>query len=237
MPHILKHHYCQLYAHCAMCVWLAKLTLSLLYYRVKLHQDVVDADLLKPWQVTREKYKQRKKRLGDREKDTLAKLQAFTSALRSKDIPAASAGPPSANSKTIGTATAAQQNAVGTAREVPDAADAEDEPLYNGEVRKDIDHRAYMPAAWRVDDYLKQGDGGVDEDDFARLRAHKLVFAKQAAAGDAMARRDDVDDYVVFDPLLEEKKGKFSKAAQKMQKQQTGWAKRAQGEGAKQVDR
>ena len=28
-------------------------------------------------------------------------------------------------------------------------------------------------------------------------------------------RRDDVDDYVVFDPLLEEAKGTFSRAAQR----------------------
>ena len=45
-----------------------------------------------------------------------------------------------------------------------------------------------------------------------------------------MARRDDLDDYVVFDPLLEEAKGKFSRAAQKEKKARTtAWAGRGQG--------
>lgn len=39
------------------------------------------------------------------------------------------------------------------------------------QVREDIDHRTYMPAAWRVDDYLNQQD--EDEDDLASLRQHK----------------------------------------------------------------
>jgi peptidyl-prolyl cis-trans isomerase SDCCAG10 len=62
----------------------------------------------------------------------------------------------------------------------------------------------------------------------AELRAHKLAFSR-AAGGDAMARRDDVDDYVVHDPLLERAKGKFSAAAQKERKKQTEWAGRARG--------
>lgn len=44
-----------------------------------------------------------------------------------------------------------------------------------------------------------------------------------------MARRDDLDDYVVFDPLLEKAKGKFSQAAQREKKKQTKWAGRGQG--------
>lgn len=44
-----------------------------------------------------------------------------------------------------------------------------------------------------------------------------------------MARRDDVDDYVVFDPLLEAAKGKFSRAAQREKKKQTNWAGKGQG--------
>jgi peptidyl-prolyl cis-trans isomerase SDCCAG10 len=46
---------------------------------------------------------------------------------------------------------------------------------------------------------------------------------------DPNARRDDVDDYVVIDPLLEAAKGKFSKANQKAKKSQTAWAGKAQG--------
>ena len=44
--------------------------------------QVADADLLKPWQLSREKYKQRKRLVGDREKDTLARLAKFQSVLR-----------------------------------------------------------------------------------------------------------------------------------------------------------
>jgi hypothetical protein len=57
-----------------------------------------------------------------------------------------------------------------------------------------------------------------------------LEFAKAPAAGlDAMARSDNLDDYVVYDPLLESAKGKFSKAAQREKKKQTEWAGRGQG--------
>jgi len=38
-----------------------------------------------------------------------------------------------------------------------------------------------------------------------------------------------LDDYVVFDPLLEEKKGKWSKAEQKQKKKDTAWAGRGVG--------
>lgn len=42
------------------------------------------------------------------------------------------------------------------------------------QVRQDIDHRSYMPAAWRVDEYLNQEE---DEEDFdlASLKKHKWV--------------------------------------------------------------
>ena len=39
---------------------------------------------------------------------------------------------------------------------------------YAGEVAN-VDHKAYMPAAWRADTYLD----GEEEDDLASLRAHK----------------------------------------------------------------
>ncbi len=41
-----------------------------------------------------------------------------------------------------------------------------------------------------------------------------------------MARRDDIDDYVVFDPLLEKAKGRFSKVAQAEKKKSTAWAQK-----------
>ena len=58
----------------------------------------------------------------------------------------------------------------------------------------------------------------------------RLEFSKAVGAGvDAMARSDNLDDYVVHDPLLEAAKGKFSRAAQRDKKRQTQWAGRAQG--------
>ena len=57
---------------------------------------------------------------------------------------------------------------------------------------------------------------------------HRLQFAFSQVK-DPNARRDDVDDYVVIDPLLEAAKGKFSKANQKAKKGQTAWAGRAHG--------
>jgi hypothetical protein len=43
---------------------------------------VENADLLKPWQLAREKYKQQKRLVGDREKSTLARLKRFTATLK-----------------------------------------------------------------------------------------------------------------------------------------------------------
>lgn len=55
----------------------------------------------------------------------------------------------------------------------------------------------------------------------------RLTWSK--APGDAMARRDDLDDYEVYDPLLEAAKGKFSRAAQREKKKQTNWAGKGHG--------
>lgn len=65
---------------------------------------------------------------------------------------------------------------------------------YAGKVRKDIDHNAYKPAAWRVDSYLDESD---EEDIVGSLRSHRLVFSKDAGAVDAMARQEKLDDYKV----------------------------------------
>lgn len=43
------------------------------------------------------------------------------------------------------------------------------------------------------------------------------------------ARSDNVDDYVVLDPLLEAGKAKFNKQQQKARKRGSEWAGRAQG--------
>lgn len=41
------------------------------------------------------------------------------------------------------------------------------------QVRQDIDHRSYMPAAWRVDEYLNQEEEDDEEWDLASLKKHK----------------------------------------------------------------
>lgn len=70
------------------------------------------------------------------------------------------------------------------------------------------------------------GDDDADVG-LSELRSHKLSFAKATGAGlDAMARHESVDDYVVFDPLLEKSKGKFSRAAQAEKKRGKEWAGR-----------
>lgn len=64
---------------------------------------------------------------------------------------------------------------------------------YNGKVAADIDHKAYMPAAWRVDEYLD----GDDDISIADLSKHTLVFARAPNPGDEMARDMDRDDLEV----------------------------------------
>ena len=68
--------------------------------------------------------------------------------------------------------------------------------VYNGQVAKDVDHEALMPAAWRLDRYL---DADVDEDEdisLASLRGHRLTYDKSQQRDD-MARNDDVDNLKV----------------------------------------
>lgn len=72
----------------------------------------------------------------------------------------------------------------------------QDMQAYNGQVAKDIDHEALMPAAWRLDKYL---DADVDADeDFSldALRGHRLKYDK-SRPGDDMARNDNIDNLTV----------------------------------------
>ena len=171
---------------------------------------VQDAELLSGWERKREEYKERKRLGGGREKDTLSKLKNFQSKLAASK-PTAGAAPPTLSSQ--------------------DAGDGKkDEGLhagYDGKVRDDIDHKMDLPAAWRVDSYLDdpRGEDGLEPAGVEFLVAHKLEFAK--GQRDGMARRDDVDDYTVHDPLLEAGKAKFNKAAARQKKKGTAWAGRS----------
>ncbi|GIL90281.1 hypothetical protein Vretimale_16331 [Volvox reticuliferus] len=194
------------------------------YGRVKGAAEVADADLLKPWQLSRERYKARKRAVGDREKETLARLSKFTAALRGGPEPAGPQLPDAAAGGGIGGNQSHDSAAVQS-----QAADV-DMAGYAGKVRSDLDHRSYMPAAWRVDDYLEaaaEEDGaGGHGDSLAALRSHRFEAVKDRK--DAMSRdMDNLDDYVVYDPLLEKGKGKWSMANQKEQKRQNEWAGRA----------
>jgi len=173
-------------------------------------KEVENAELLTTWQLSRARYKQQKRLTGAREKDTLAKLQRFQSKL----------------SSSVTGGQAEQETARSEAEDGEETAEAPSGVAYDGRVREDIDHSSYMPAAWRVDDYLTvEGDdaGG----DLADLRAHKLVFSKIKTGPDEMQRSNNADDYVVHDPLLEKQKEKFSRTSQRNKKLQKEWAGRA----------
>ncbi|KAG2432706.1 hypothetical protein HYH02_006689 [Chlamydomonas schloesseri] len=191
------------------------------YGRVNAKPEVADADLLKPWQLQREKYKARKKAVGNREKDTLARLNKFTAALR---------GAPAADSKREASepprSVSEEPTAAGDKEQA--AAGKEGDKGYAGKIRDDLDHRAYMPAAWRVDSYLdeEEADEEAAGSGLAGLRSHRFEAAKERK--DNMARdMDNLDDYVVYDPLLEKGKGKWSAANQKEKKRANEWAGRA----------
>lgn len=123
------------------------------------HMAVADAELLTDWQRRRKEYQERKRLGGHRQRDTLSKLQKFTQSLHSASARTRAA------------------DASERAGEGPGPSGAAQGSGYSGRVREDLDHAAYMPAAWRVDEYLAPGgpEGGEDssDDDLASLRAHK----------------------------------------------------------------
>lgn len=153
-------------------------------------EEVKDADLLTNSQIQRAKYKRRKQLHGDRENSTLAKLLKFKSSLSTSKQPS----------------TAAPEGPSTPADGIEDEAQAK------------ADERMDVPAAWRIDDYLKDGeDVGLTD-----LTGHRLEF-KGNEKKDEMSRRDDVDDYVVFDPLLEAGKSKFNKKQQEAKRKNREW--------------
>jgi len=100
-----------------------------------------------------------KRKRSSREEDTLAKLERFTSGLRT------------GKKEVSGNAAAAS-----------------------------VGKKQNMPAAWRLDDYLAMKDDGGGLND---LKSH--VFKHQETRNEEMLRKDDIDDYVVLDPLMDSK--------------------------------
>ncbi|KAL4431122.1 hypothetical protein ABPG75_006378 [Micractinium tetrahymenae] len=196
---------------------------------------VADSELLTEWERKRQEYKQRKRLGGSREKETLQRLARFQEQLKAKAKADAAAAAEAAAGEAAGEAEAERRqrgaaDAEGGQQQHKEGQQGgrEGDAGYSGRVREDIDHRAYMPAAWRVDDYLGGEEGEEDDDlDLSSLRQHRLAFAKDNK--DAMSRSDNVDDYVVVDPLLEAGKAKFNKQQQRAKKRGSEWAGRAQG--------
>lgn len=153
-------------------------------------ETVKDADLLTKSQIQRAKLKRRKQLHGNRERDTLSRLEAFKSTFKSL--------------KTV------------APRNLPSSGE-KSEPDEDG-VEQNTETRMDIPTAWRIDDYLHE-EGQVQ---LAELTSHRLEF-KGADKNDDMNRRDDVNDYVVFDPLLEEGKSKFNKKQQEAKRKNRQW--------------
>ena len=197
--------------------------------------QIQDKDLITNWDQRRQEYKERKRLTGHREKDTMSKLATFMQKIGSK-----TAGKSSEKdaSSTVDAKSIKEKPEVGKNGDT--TGKNEEEKVtggYDGKVDDEIDHRAYMPAAWRLDTYLgnpseardnDKADEDDDEDDFSleTLRKHKLSFGGKKEK-DPHARRDDVDDYVVLDPLLEAGKAKFNKQQQREKKRGTEWAGRS----------
>lgn len=62
----------------------------------RLQSRIEDAELLKPWELKRREYKQKKKMTANRDKSTLAAMQAFSKTLAglTQSVPASAPGPP-----------------------------------------------------------------------------------------------------------------------------------------------
>ncbi|GJN18560.1 hypothetical protein PR202_gb05732 [Eleusine coracana subsp. coracana] len=65
-----------------------------------------------------------------------------------------------------------------------------------------------------------------DEEDYTGWHTNKLSFLPDSSK-DGMARKDDPDDYVVVDPLLEKGKQKFNKMQAKLKRREREWAGRS----------
>lgn len=66
----------------------------------------------------------------------------------------------------------------------------------------------------------------TDEEDYTGWHSNRLTFEPDSSK-DGMTRKDDPDDYVVVDPLLEKGKQKFNKMQAKLKRREREWAGRS----------
>ena len=104
-------------------------------------QELPDAELLTKYQRSLARFRAQKLAKGDKEASTLEKLKSFSARLKAEKADAAQAdgAPPAAEP---------QRNDEREAEGVSAGADAG--KGYDGKINNKIDHRTYLPAAWRV---------------------------------------------------------------------------------------
>jgi len=215
--------------------------------------QIQDKELLTTWEQRRQTYKERKRLAGHREKDTMSKLATFMQKISSKHATtseAVNASGTGVSGGDNGKTSLKLERKNEEQRGLEESGDGnggghiksnenqqEGGKGYDGEIDKNIDHKSYMPAAWRLDTYLggnpstagvqagAEGEAADEDLDFSleTLRSHRLQFGVKKEK-DPHARRDDVDDYVVLDPLLEAGKAKFNKQQQREKKRGREWA-------------
>lgn len=106
-------------------------------------QELPDAELLTKYQRSLAHYRAQKLAKGDKEASTLEKIKTFSARLRAEKVDAAQQSGTADDASHAAKPTKAQGDADGEAEAAPGKG-------YDGEVNKKIDHRAYLPAAWRV---------------------------------------------------------------------------------------
>eukprot|EP00892_Ulva_mutabilis_P004873 jgi/Ulvmu1/2758/UM014_0216.1 len=148
-------------------------------------------------------YKKQKLCREDREADTLSKMKIFKSKLRH--------------------ARSGVEDAHATA---PHAAAPHLTVAYDGKVNTTIDHKSYMPASWRIDNYLDESDDDAVET-LVALATRRVLWDANDGVADPTTRNESVDDYKVVDPLLEAGKAAFNLKTQKAKKRGNQWAGRA----------
>ncbi|XP_020105734.1 peptidyl-prolyl cis-trans isomerase CYP57 isoform X5 [Ananas comosus] len=65
---------------------------------------------------------------------------------------------------------------------------------------------------------------GKEEEDHSGWHTNRLKFIPEPSEKNGMARKDDPNDYVVHDPLLEKGKEKFNKMQAKLKRREREWA-------------